>query len=302
MMQEYIHLNRKEVENLNKEKTIFFMAVSPIEVHGDHLPLGTDVVIAEELQKRYEVRMQKKYPEYKLVRLPSLYLGSDAVPVKGSLPIPATTLKEVLISMGKGLAEQGFHYLFLSDNHGGPRHQMAMELAARKLWKDYRFYLVNPFNLVYRLMVQNNEDFLEKTGLEPGKCGDAPDTHAGTNETSLMMAAAPAMIDDTYKSAAPSPLPPPDRTVLTAAKLTGIVSDSLKKELSHLAALMGWVKDPAMKSYMGMPDDATEEAGEAMLEARVEIAMVLFGKALRGDEIKIPPMLWKLRILHRFPA
>ena len=31
-----------EVENLNKEKTIIFLPIGPVEEHGPHLPLGTD--------------------------------------------------------------------------------------------------------------------------------------------------------------------------------------------------------------------------------------------------------------------
>ncbi len=50
-MQEYVLMNLRDIEKLEREKTIFLMAVSPIEVHGPHLPLGTDVFVAEDLQK-----------------------------------------------------------------------------------------------------------------------------------------------------------------------------------------------------------------------------------------------------------
>ena len=49
------------------------MAVSPIEVHGPHLPLGTDVFVAEELRRRYAAALQEEFPDYTLVVLPSLH-------------------------------------------------------------------------------------------------------------------------------------------------------------------------------------------------------------------------------------
>lgn len=46
---EYVELCLPEILELDREKTVFLISVSPIEVHGPHLPVGTDVFIAEEL-------------------------------------------------------------------------------------------------------------------------------------------------------------------------------------------------------------------------------------------------------------
>ena len=140
----YVRMSLPEIDALDRGRTIFLMAVSPIEVHGPHLPLGTDVFVAEELLQRYAAALHEEYPDYTLVALPSLYLGSDALPVKGSLSVPAPLLRKVLLAYVKGLAAQGFRYLFLADNHGGPRHQMATEAASRRAWRRHRFCLVNP--------------------------------------------------------------------------------------------------------------------------------------------------------------
>ena len=89
----YVRMALPEIEALDRKKTIFLMALSPIEVHGPHLPLGTDIFIAEELLQRYTAALQEEFPDYTLVTLPSLYLGSDALPVQGCLLYTSLRLK-----------------------------------------------------------------------------------------------------------------------------------------------------------------------------------------------------------------
>ena len=38
-----------EVENLNKDKSIIFIPIGPVEEHGPHLPLGTDFFAARDI-------------------------------------------------------------------------------------------------------------------------------------------------------------------------------------------------------------------------------------------------------------
>lgn len=297
----YVRMTLPEIEALDRSRTIFLMAVSPIEVHGPHLPLGTDVFVAGELLRRYAAALQQEYPEYTLVTLPPLYLGADALPVKGSLSVPAPLLKKVLLSYVKGLAAQGFRFLFLADNHGGPRHQLGIESASRRAWRKYRFYLINPFNHEFRLMVRHDPAFLEETGLGPGTCGDDADAHAGTNETSLMLRVDPEQVRDSWRTVSPSLPPPPARVVLFLGRVLSIFSRTLGGDLEHLAYTLAWVRDPRMKPYMGAPARAGAGAGEAMLQARTRIAMDFFRRALRGEEIRIAPLLWGLRFLQVLP-
>lgn len=300
-VKEYARLSIEEIGCLNRAETVFLLAVSPLEAHGPHLCVGTDVFVAEVLQKRYIAALQAEYPHLTLVLLPSLYLGADALPYKGSLSVPASHLRGVLLAYAKGLAAQGFKYLFLSDNHGGPRHQLAIEAAARKAWQKYGLHLVNPFGHVFRLMVEHDAAFLQATGLAPGTSGDDADSHAGTNETSLALAIDSAMIRQDPAQVPPSLPPQPAKPLLLAARLAGLISPRAKGELIHLANTLAWVGSRNMLPYMGSPALATAEAGEAMLQARVEIAMSLFRRSLAGEQVKIYPLLWFLRILQHLP-
>lgn len=301
-MLEYLELTIKDIEGLKRDKTIFLMALSPVEAHGPHLPVGTDIFIAEELQRRYGEALQQEFPEYNLVRLPSLFIGADALPAKGSLGFPAPLLKKVLLSLVRELSGQGFHYLFLSDNHGGPRHQLAIETAARLAWKKHRFVMVNPFNLIFRMMVEKDPRLLGETGLYPGCCGDDSDSHAGTNETSLMLTVRSQLNSEAYKNIPPSQAPSPKKMIVVIARLCRFFSSELGRDMEHLARLLGWVEDKRMLPYLGAPAKASREGGEAMLRFHVTIAMELFRRVLdSGKAVPISPLLWKLRILQYLP-
>lgn len=305
---EYVEMSLPQLEALDRPTTVFMISVSPIEVHGPHLPTGTDVFVSDELLNRYIRELQGRRPHLTVVKLPALWAGADALPVAGSLSVPAPHVEGVLTAYGKGLARQGFKYLFVADNHGGPRHQMAVEAAARTLWRRHKFYLIDPFGLDFRHMVQHDPAFMAATGLRPGACGDDSDSHAGTNETSLMLACSPERVDPAY-AGVPASLPPPARgaTVLVN-RLAGLADalggGGLARDLRHLANTLAWVGDPHMLPYMGAPATATAGAGESMLAARVNTAMRLFERALDSggrEPVHIDPILWGLRAMRRLP-
>lgn len=305
---EYVELRLPDLQALDRDKTAFLMSVSPIEVHGPHLPVGTDVLISEELLHRYMSELGRRRPELTFVKLPPLWAGSDALPVPGSFSVPAPHLEGILVAYGRGLAKQGFRYLFVSDNHGGPRYQMAIESAARTLWRRHRFYLIDPFGMDYRLMVQHDPEFLRRSGLAPGTCGDDADNHAGTNETSLMLACDPTRVSGGFRQVGPSTLPARRGAAALVANLGRLIralgGRALGADLDHLANTLAWVSDPAMKPYMGDPGKASADAGEAMLAARVEVGVRLFEQALTSagkEPVHITPMLWGVRFLRRLP-
>lgn len=296
---EYVKLRLPELQQLDREKTVFLISVSPIEVHGPHLPTGTDVFISLELQARYAQQLQQRHPELTIVALPPLYTGSDALPVAGSLSVPAVHLRGTLLAYARGLARQGFRYLFVADNHGGPRHQMAIESAAQKAWKSWRFYLIDPFAVDFRYMCHLDPAFLKQTGLVAGTCGDDTDSHAGTNETSLMLAASPQSVEG-YHEVPPS-RPPRPKLGMAAGVVGALGGRRAGKDVRHLGNTLAWVSQSDMLPYMGDPSRASREAGEAMLAARAAIAMELFERALQGQRVDTRPMLWWLRILMRLP-
>src|SRR4030065_288158 len=144
--------------------------------------------------------MAGRYPDCDRLVLPPVYAGADTIPVAGSLKIDSRAIYHLLVSIGRSLAEQGFRYLLLTDNHGGPRHQIAIEKAGRKVYEERRFRIIAPFLNFSRRMVENAPALLAATGTGPGSSGDLTDAHAGRNETSLMLATAPEQVAPGWRS------------------------------------------------------------------------------------------------------
>jgi creatinine amidohydrolase/Fe(II)-dependent formamide hydrolase-like protein len=301
----YEKLNATELAELDREHTLALMALGPLEVHGPHLPVGSDGLVALELQRRIIRRVHGWRPETAFLILPPLFVGADVLPLPGSLEVDSRTLYRLLVAIGQSLADQGFRTLVLTDNHGGPRHQIAVEKAVRRLWRKHDFALVAPFNRFYRRMIQADADLQVSTGTTPGSCGDDADAHAGTNETSLLLVVAPGLILPLWKTL-PATAVPEDaaiRRLLGAA--AGVArlfrARYLPGDLEHLGSVLAWLGMDPMPSYMGDPPAANLEAGEAMLEAHVDQALDLLQEAWDGQPPFNRPPLWGLRFIEGIP-
>lgn len=298
----YAELTLTELKLIDPEKTFCLVTISPLEVHGPHLPLGTDVFIGDKLQSEYCTALAAQYPDYNLVVLPSVFAGCDPVPVKGSIAVKARTLEKLIGDIVRGLVQQGFKYLIVCDNHGGPSHQMAMEVATVKAWRRYKFFLINPFNVVFKKMVRHDAAFLHYTGLAPGACGDDSDAHAGTNETSLMLCTNAELVKS-YQAVASSSLPARTGVAAVIAALGNMLGQiglaRAKADLEHLANMLAWTGNPRNLPYLGSPAAATLEAGARMLRGHVAVMKELVACALAGQKPPTQPMLWWMRLFRR---
>jgi creatinine amidohydrolase/Fe(II)-dependent formamide hydrolase-like protein len=274
-MLEFLKLNSEELDRLDKEETILVSAISPIEVHGPHLPLGTDLFVAREVMKRFVARIEME--ELAVVHLPDLPLGAQTQPVAGSLPAKWRAMRGMLIGWGDKLSKIGFRHWFVFDNHGGPGHQLAMMEASKRLLKRRGFHLVVPFLTILRDVTEGTANI----DLPPDQAGGPRDLHAGTNETSVMLAARPELVSRTYSS-----LPPyaPHRR-----RLLGSLLRLLGK--GGIAEALEWISDPANPYYHGDPSKARKESGEVMLDYHVARSLELFRQALAGTYS--PPDLYR---------
>lgn len=297
---EIAELSSPELDSLDSEKTLFVLVMSPLEVHGPHLPLGTDVQVAEEVRDRTVVKLRERHPELDFVFFPSYYMGSDTIP--GSLEVNSRALSYLLKSTAGFLADHGFKYLLVVDNHGGPRHQIATAKTVKRLFERRGFYVVAPFLHFYRRMVDNDPELLEHLGAGPGACGDTDDCHGGLNETSLMLCAYPDKVSPEWKGL--------ERTAINRRRwpnlLLGTVGRALKalglhemaEDVGYLGVMLCWVTEKDPPNYIGEPRAASPEAGDRMLDAFSEEAAGEVGEALDGKAPYYTPIGWSLRFLE----
>lgn len=267
-MLEYLELTRDEIAALDRENTVFLSAVAPVEVHGGHLPIGTDLFVADAILRRTADRLEG----WTIVRLPDIPLGAQAIPAPGSFRVRGRLLGAAMLSWGESLSAMGFKHWVAFDNHGGATHQLAEASAARRL-KRRGFNLIVPFVSVFRDMVKGTTGL----GLPQGRDGGAEDAHAGTNETSLMLALSSDRVRPRWKE-----LPrwkPSKRTFM------GSFGRLLGQPLLGMA--MDWFAAPDNPHYVGCPAEASEEAGEQMAAYHVKKGLELLEAARRGRYV--PP-------------
>lgn len=65
----------KEILNLDKDKSVILVALSPIEEHGPHLSLGTDYIAAKDLLKATIDSLEKQNNLYNYIIYLSLPIG-----------------------------------------------------------------------------------------------------------------------------------------------------------------------------------------------------------------------------------
>jgi creatinine amidohydrolase/Fe(II)-dependent formamide hydrolase-like protein len=297
---ELAELSSPEIDSLDRDKTLFVMALSPLEVHGPHLPLGTDVWLAEEVRDRALAKIGERHPELDFVLLPSYYMGSNTIP--GSVEVDSRAINLVLRANATFLADRGFRYLLLTDNHGGPRHQIATAKAVQRLYAKRDFHIVAPFLSFFRRMVELDPRLLSHLGAGRGACGDDEDSHAGLNETSLMLKAFPEKVRPQWKGLARVSINPrrwPNLILGTLGRgLRALGLEEMGKDVSHVGLMLSWVTEKNPSNYIGEPCAATPEAGDRMLDAFSDEAADAVDAALSGKPPYHTPLGWSLRIIE----
>jgi creatinine amidohydrolase len=113
--------------------TARWIAVLPLaatEQHGPHLPLGTDVMIAE----AYLARVRELLPDASPVTfLPVQPVGisTEHIDYPGTLTLPTETALESWMALGESVARAGLRKLVMVTSHGG--NSAAMGLVAQDL-------------------------------------------------------------------------------------------------------------------------------------------------------------------------
>ena len=110
-----------------------WIAVLPLaatEQHGPHLPLGTDVMIAEAYLTRVREILPDKIPATFLPVQP-IGVSTEHLAYPGTLSLPAETALKVWIALGESVARAGIKKLVMVSSHGG--NSATMSLVAQEL-------------------------------------------------------------------------------------------------------------------------------------------------------------------------
>jgi creatinine amidohydrolase len=110
-----------------------WIAVLPLaatEQHGPHLPVGTDVMIAQAYLARVRELLPDNIPATFLPLQP-IGISTEHVDYPGTLTLPSEVALQSWIALGEGVARTGIKKLVIVTSHGG--NSAAMTLVAQDL-------------------------------------------------------------------------------------------------------------------------------------------------------------------------
>jgi creatinine amidohydrolase len=272
-------LRYPQIDALDREKTFFFIACSPLEEHGPHLPIGVDAFNAWFFANQAAQILIADFPDHDVVLFPILPLGTQVYKQLGSFYIKASTLNDVIYYTGKGLALYGFKHIFVLSAHGTPKQTVAIERACRKVNRKHGSKmlclsgsLVFKFlkgEIYQRISQKLNREFTEEE-QQILKC----DYHAGWWETAMMLKFYPELVDSNYKNLKPY--------------LKDFDSGKI------ISANKEW------QGYTGAPAEADIPFADASVEIFAEIARDLIKRYLGGEDItrEVRSPFYRIPIFH----
>jgi len=248
----WIDLVPCELERLAREEGLCVLPMGSLERHGEHIPFGCDLAIAETIAEK----AAEKTP---CVVFPGYFLGQvhEAACFSGTVNLPQALAVEVLARLLEAIARNGFRKIAILNCHGGNGaflDYFCMSQLDEE--RSYVLYVVNPFEAL-EPEEQKQADGLWQTRIFG---------HADELETSLYMACRPGLVRLN--------LAPPGETA------------SLER-FSHLRPKGihngHWWYAEFPDHVTGTPSAATEEKGRKLLELLVAASARAL-RAVKEDE------------------
>ena len=244
-MRDITHLTWMEIRDLDKRKAALVLPVGALEQHGPHLPVVTDLLLAERF---LDLALERLPDTVNIWRLPALSFGksNEHSGYPGTFSLSANTLMSAVRDIARGAKDAGFRRLVLLNSHGGNR--AVLDMMARDIRAEFGLMVFSVFPPALA------PDPLETTENEK-KFG----IHAGDWETSVMLALAPELV----------------KMDLANSSFPAFNSDHLT--LTTSGSSVAWLtRDWNASGTWGDATLATAERGQARLEPVVaKLALVL---------------------------
>ena len=155
---------------------VCLVALSVVERHGHHLPLGTDMYQGRGMSEpRRRAGAGDRVPDYIFTHIP------EARHLPGTISIDGDLMIKLLDNVCREIARNGCKKVVLLNAHGGNFGLVALyNMLQLYTPKDYVVYIVSPFGAMSELELPWPRE---------------ADGHAGPGETSMTLALRPDLVD-----------------------------------------------------------------------------------------------------------
>jgi creatinine amidohydrolase len=210
---------------------VCLVALSVVERHGHHMPLGTDTFQGRAMLSRIAaLEPIIEFPDYIFTQIP------EARHLPGTISIDGELMVTLLDNVCREIARNGCKKVVLLNAHGGNFGLLALyNMLQLYKPKDYVVYIVGPFGAMSELQLPWPRE---------------EDGHAGPGETSMMLALRPDLVD---MSRIPTDDEGKARNRLQALREAGVQTG------------IWWYADHPTH-YAGNAAHGTAEAGEQILD------------------------------------
>jgi len=227
------------VRGLPATRTVAVLPAGAIEAHGPHLPLATDVIIAEAMARAGADRLAARGLHVLLLPALTIAPAPFAAEFAGTLDVPPEATTMIVGAVLHNLAAHGFRAAAIANAHHDPAHVAALRRAVSDVDRPGGLAVVFPDLTRRRWAERLTAEF------RSGAC------HAGRYETSIVLAERPDLVrTDVMATLAPNP-----RSLVEA----------ICAGRTTFAAAGG------PDAYFGFPAEATADEGRAIVETLGDI-------------------------------
>lgn len=228
-------LTWQEAGGTDRDRTVVILPVGALEAHGPHLPVATDVWIAEAMARAGADKLAARGLEVLMLPALAYTTAAFAADFPGTMSIDPAAVTGQVAGIADSLARHDFELLALANAHLDPSHITALQSAVAAARQSGRMRIVFPDVTQKPWALRLTAEF------KSGAC------HAGRYETSLIMAIRPDLVHEEIRQRLP-----PNAKSLSAAIAAGQKS---------------FVEAGGPRAYFGYPSEATPEEGRATITA-----------------------------------
>jgi creatinine amidohydrolase len=121
------------------ERWIAVLPLAATEQHGPHLPVGTDVMIAQAYLARVRELLSDALP-VTFLPLQPVGISTEHIDYPGTLTLPTDVALKTWLALGESVARAGLRKLIMVTSHGG--NSAAMSLVAQDLRAQHGLLVV----------------------------------------------------------------------------------------------------------------------------------------------------------------